>query len=104
MKKVTDEQINDMVTDLIKAMETDMPAAAESYKPINRYINLPMDDKDDMDIVCRYGLRVYQMPLDLQPDASISYVEDYRPCRGWLQSVDDSQNGKEGRPARFPER
>lgn len=77
MKKVTDEQINDMVTDLIKAMETDMPAAAESYKPINRYINLPMDDKDDMDIVCRYGLRVYQMPLDLQPDASISYVEDY---------------------------
>jgi hypothetical protein len=30
MKKVTDEQINDMVTDLIKAMETDMPAAAES--------------------------------------------------------------------------
>jgi hypothetical protein len=63
-----------MVAALIKGMKENMPDTG-TYTPVNEYYDIPLTP--EANIVRRYGIRAYQMPHDIQPDTSISYLEDY---------------------------
>jgi hypothetical protein len=63
-----------MVKTFTSRVEEEMPLTG-SYSSINVFVNITSTEDDNP--VCRYGLRAYQMPSDIQPDHSISYIEDY---------------------------
>lgn len=91
MKRMTDQQISDMLTGFTKQVEETMPAKGV-YGPISNYINIPITPENE--IVCRYGIRVYQMTADIQPDRSISYLEDYALSTDGYKSSMIIQMGK----------
>lgn len=74
MNKLTDQEMGDILTRFTKRVDEEMPVTGV-YEPIAEYAKIPL--LSEYDVACRFALRIYQMPFDIQPDRSISYIEDY---------------------------